>query len=337
MYRILLPFFLCGALVFAPLVASAITIDWVTVGDPGNAANPLDGDILTPGVQSFGAVDHSYMIGKYDVTWNQYVAFLNSNDPTGDNLLGLYFDGFSSVVYNGGINYDPNAINGAKYSAMDGRGNRPANAVDFYQAARFANWLNNNQAPGSTETGAYTLLGGSDNPTNGETFTRNADAKVFLPSEDEWYKAAFYNPVTKAYYLYPTSSNTVPTGSSPTATPNSANFYPNGPYALTDVGGYSGTTSPYGAFDMGGNVQQWNDTIINVNNVNRRGVRGASFINTFEFMRSSTRGAMYPYNNIYGFGFRMAAVVPEPSSGVMALIAIGMLWLVRGRIKKSGP
>ena len=332
MHRILLPFFLCGALVCSPLAATAITIDWVTVGDPGNAANPVDGDILTPGVQTFGAVDHSYLIGKYDVTWSQYVAFLNSNDPTGENLLGIYHKAFSDVIYDGGINFDPNASNGAKYSAMAGRGNRPANYVDFYQAARFANWLNNNQIPGSTETGAYTLLGNSDNPTNGETFTRNADAKVFLPSEDEWYKAAFYSPVTKTYYLYPTSSDTVPTGSAPTATPNSANFYPNGPYTLTDVGAYSGTTSPYGAFDMGGNVQQWNDTIINGN---RRGIRGASFINTFEFMRSSTRGNTYPYNNIYGFGFRVAAVVPEPSSGVMGAIAVGMLWLLRGRIKRS--
>ena len=82
---------------------------------------------------------------------------------------------------------------------------------------------------------------------------------MFLPSENEWYKAAYYDPRTTAqggplsdshYWLYPTSSSVAPTVTGPTATPNSANY--NGAVDnLTDVGAYSGTTSPYGAFDMG--------------------------------------------------------------------------------------
>jgi formylglycine-generating enzyme required for sulfatase activity len=335
MNRALLPFVFfctsCCALLCAPSSAWAITIDWVTVGGPPNAADTADGDIITPGVQNFGAVDYSYRLGKYDVTWSQYVAFLNSNDPTGANLLGLYDNVFSSVIYDGGILYDAGAKNGLKYSVIPGRDNRPANYVDFFQAVRFANWLNNNQVPGSTETGAYTLLGSTVIPSNGDTFTRNAGAMVFLPSEDEWYKAAYYNPATQTYYKYPTSSNAIPTGTAPTATPNSANFYPNGPYTLTDVGAYSGTTSPYGAFDMGGNVWQWNETSINDTH---RGLRGGSFINYQEYMLSSTRGHTFPYHNVDGFGFRVAAVVPEPSTGIMAAFAAGLLWLFRGQLRR---
>ena len=37
----------------------------------------------------------------------------------------------------------------------------PVNYVDFYDALRFANWMNNGQGNGDTETGAYTLLGGT--------------------------------------------------------------------------------------------------------------------------------------------------------------------------------
>ncbi len=94
---------------------------------------------------------------------------------------------------------------------ISGDGNHPVNYVTWYDAIRFANWLNNGQVPGSTETGAYTLLGGTPTPSNGNSITRNAGATVFLPSENEWYKAAYYNPATSSYFQYPTSSNTVPT------------------------------------------------------------------------------------------------------------------------------
>ena len=63
--------------------ARAVTIDWVQVGSPGNAADPIDGDPFTPGIQNFGAVSYAYSIDKYDVTNSQYAKFLNAKDPTG--------------------------------------------------------------------------------------------------------------------------------------------------------------------------------------------------------------------------------------------------------------
>jgi sulfatase modifying factor 1 len=72
------------------------------------------------------------------------------------------------------------------YSAIAGRADMPVDFVSSYEALRFASWLNNGQGGGDTETGAYTLLGGTATPSNGTTVTRNACATIALASEDEW-------------------------------------------------------------------------------------------------------------------------------------------------------
>src|SRR5688572_11998932 len=93
---------------------------------------------------------------------------------------------------------------------------------------RFVNWLNNGQGAADTESGAYTLLGGTDTPTNGSTVTRNASTAIALPSEDEWYKAAYYDPASESYFDYPMSSDATPACTASTAAPNAANCYAGG-------------------------------------------------------------------------------------------------------------
>jgi sulfatase modifying factor 1 len=178
--------------------------------------------------------------------------------------------------------------------------------------------------------GAYTLLhDGSPTPTptpsNGLSITRNAGATIFLPSENEWYKAAFNIPATNSYYPFPTSSNSTPTASNPTALPNHANFTPGGAGNLTDVGAYSGTTSPYGAFDMGGNAWQWNEAMLSGSN---RGLRGGAYYNLSFVLPSSFQLVSNPAEESSGFGFRVAET-PEPSTGVLAVIACGIMWWCR--------
>ena len=65
----------------------------------------------------------------------------------------------SDATY-GGINFTSwrGTRNGSKYSIISGLGNRPVNWVSWYDAIRFANWLNNGQGNGDTESGSYTLL-----------------------------------------------------------------------------------------------------------------------------------------------------------------------------------
>jgi MYXO-CTERM domain-containing protein len=326
MHRTFCSIILLGAtFLVAPLSASGVTIQWSPVGNAGNAADssPFTGH---------GAVGYSYNIGTYDVTNSQYVEFLNAKDSTGANPLGLYTsgpDGMSNGTY-GGINFSAGNASGNKYSVISGNGNHPVNNVTWYDTIRFANWLNNGQGNGDTETGAYTLLGGTPTPSNGDSITRNAGAAVFLPSEDEWYKAAYNIPATNSYYQYPTSSNTAPIGSSPTALPNHANFQPDGPDNLTDVGAYTDTTSPYGAFDMGGNVYQWNESFFGIS---LRGLRGGSFFAYLNNgLQSSNEGGDDPWRVATNVGFRVASTVPEPSS--LALAALGFIALAAWRLRR---
>jgi formylglycine-generating enzyme len=326
---------------FAADARAVVTIAWSRVGNPDNAADPT---IMNDGTSGYGSVGYSYRIATYDVTNSQYADFLNAKDPTGANILGLWNSNLADASF-GGISLNLGNLPGSRYTLISGAQNHPVNFVTWYDTIRFANWINNGQGNGDTESGAYTLLhDGSPTPTptpsNGLSITRNAGATVFLPSENEWYKAAFYDPRTTAqggppsdshYWLYPTSSNTVPTASGPTALPNHANFSPGGPGNLTDVGAYTGTTSPYGAFDMGGNVWQWNEASTSGS---FRGVRGSSYFGNLLGMQDLTRAlGGIPTVETSEFGFRVASTIPEPSTAVLAVIACGTLWWWRKRFK----
>ena len=155
--------------------------------------------------------------------------------------------------------------------------NRPITYVSWFDAARFANWMENGQGSGSTETGAYTLVGGQ---TSGTAPAKNPGAAFYIPTENEWYKAAYYSPVkggvgSPGYYAYATQSDSAPgniigsgtnqanyiTGAGFSVTQSggvNASRYPNQNY-LTDVGAFTGSESFYGTFDQSGNVFQWND------------------------------------------------------------------------------
>jgi len=292
--------------------ASAVSIDWTPVGNPLNL----------PDTTGFGSVAYAYQIGTYEVTNAQYTEFLNAKaaaDP-----LGLYNTNMGSGT--GGITRS--GVSGSfTYSAISGRSNMPVNFVSFYDALRFANWLNNGQGSGDTETGAYTLLGGTPTPTNGALVTRDPAATIALTSEDEWYKAAYYDAISTSYFDYPAGSNT-PTGCvAPTATANRANCQ--GVVGnLTIRGSYTGSASPYGTFDQGGNVAEWNEAMIGLN----RGVRGGSWFNGGSSLAATSRtsSGATTENNILGF---RVATIPEPGTGL--LLMVGLLGLARKRERRA--
>jgi formylglycine-generating enzyme required for sulfatase activity len=313
--------------------SALITIDTVPVDNAGNANDST----------GFGAVGYNYSIGTYEVTLNQYSAFLNAVGKT--DTYGLYNTSMGTDLNVRGISRS--GASGSYTYAVLGSGARPVTYVSWYDSARFVNWLHNGQptgaqGAGTTETGAYTLNGALSG-----VVTRNANATYSLPSEDEWYKAAYHQPVgqggdTDNYWLYPTANNAIPNSRNGNGSDaNSANFFRNdgiangfnGGYAvtdsttysasqnyLTDAGAFSLADGFYGTFDQGGNVWEWNDLVYG----SSRGLRGGAWGAYESDMRASYRLVYAPANEEAFVGFRVA-IVPEPS--VIGFMALGMAML----------
>jgi sulfatase modifying factor 1 len=321
-------------LLAAPALAAPITIDMVTVGNPGNANDT--------GGTGNGAVNYEYQIGKYDVTIGQYTAFLNAADPTGTNPNGIYNSSTETDLYIAGISYTSGASAGSKYSVIGPSGtaygqtgaNRPITYVSWFDAARFANWMTNGQGNGSTETGAYDLATAAP----GVAPAKTPGAAFYIPTNDEWYKAAYYSPTLNSgsggYYAYATQSDTIP-GNVVGSTANQANYYTGTGYSvtqsssddsnqnyLTDVGAFSGSGSFYGTFDQSGNVDQWND--LDGTPGSSRGLRGGSWDGGSGYLSSSDSISYTPSGEGPNVGFRLASpvVVPEPSTYAMALAGL---------------
>lgn len=328
-----------------PHAHSQVTIDWVTVGNPGNA-----NDTINTGTNpNYGAVNYEYRIGKYEVTIQQYTNFLNAaakSDPyfvyktgmgTNLNIAGIARSGTS-----GAYTYSVIGPSGTTPAGASSPGNRPIAFVTWFDAARFANWMQNGQGSGSTETGAYTLNGA----TSGTAPAKNPGAQFYIPTENEWYKAAYFSPVLNSgsggYYTYATQSNTAP-GNTIGGEANQANFYA-GKFAvtqspnidinqnyLTQVGAFTNAPSYYGTFDQSGNVFEWNDLTGAAGS--SRGRRGGSFASLDAAPLSSSGRVSGPPSPQSGIGFRLASPVPEPATcaSLIAGLAIGGVSMWRRR------
>jgi formylglycine-generating enzyme required for sulfatase activity len=300
----------------------------VPVGNPGNAADPAS---------RFGAVNYNYNIGEYEVTAGQYAAFLNSVAAT--DTYALYNADMSSTFWGPGIIQHGNSGT-YTYTVASGYFNRPVTAVTFWDACRFANWLANGQptgpqGAGTTETGTYSL-NGVLNPIG---ITRNTGATWAVASENEWYKAAYYDPNKNGsghagYWLYPTKSDATP-GNDPTdPNGNNANYFvSNGspypiqtPYFTTVVGQFLNSASAYGTFDQGGNALEWTEETY----VGYLDVRGGAFDYGYRDILSTSHDYTLANNETYNLGFRIVQV-PEPASLAIFGFCAALLMCRHGR------
>lgn len=303
--------------------ATAVTIATVPIGNPGNAADST----------GFGDVGYSFRMGRTEVTNSQYVEFLNAvamrdnyflydaRPASNNSQNGIVRTGLQgSYIYAVKAPAVGQGPGGSDYVYDD----KPVTYVSWTDAIRFANWLHNGQGAGDTESGAYTILGGAF-PANLSSITRNAGAKWFLPSQDEWYKSAFYDPRTGAYRAYATDSDVKPDNHLPfDDSGNSANFTAmigttgNVDLPFTDAGAYQLSPSPYGTFDQAGNVAEWNEA--GLGSAFSRPIRGGSALDSSPALEASWLTTSAPPNDFPWLGFRVAAV-PEPSTGALALVA----------------
>jgi len=163
------------------------------------------------------------------------------------------------------------------------------------------------------------LLGGTETPSNGSSVSRNASATIAVPDQDEWFKAAYYDSIGGVYYDYPTGTDVTTTCSSPTATPNRANCGDSAIRGVTDVGAYTGSASPYGTFDQGGNVREWNE---NTAFGGGRAVRGGGWTGLTTPLRASSVGSFLPTVERNDMGFRLVQLDADPGGGPMDIRSI---------------
>jgi hypothetical protein len=152
------------------------TIDFVNIGNAGNAADTT----------TYGAVPYEYRMGKYEISQNAITK------ATASGMTGV--------------------------TAGPWTGDQPAANITWYEAAAFVNWLNTSTG----KTAAYNLTFSNSSwsmalwsseqawTAGGTNLYRNKDTSYFLPSENEWYQAAYYNPAGSNYFLYPTASSSAP-------------------------------------------------------------------------------------------------------------------------------
>jgi formylglycine-generating enzyme len=321
------------------------SLELVTIGNVNNAAD----------LTGYGSVGYEYKIGKYEVTAGQYCEFLNAkaglDQAIHDGGLGLWPEGrWTQITIQPTGAQIVRTWNGSRwdFTVSADMANRPMCNVSYWNALRFTNWLHNGQGNGDTETGAYTI---PDRYTgdDGSTILRNTDAKWAVTSENEWYKAAYYDPNKPAtyygeellsgagYYRFPTMSDWTPDNGVAgnlivdgfIDTGNHANHGKDwgggipfdNPYR-TIVGEFENSASYFGTFDQAANVREWTESVINgTNRVMRGGSRPPSDQTT---MGSTARQYDSPAALDWGIGFRVVnleleTAVPEPGS----LFALG--------------
>ena len=347
-------------------VTAQVTFDWATVGNPGNAPDTLvmtkpNGSQPGDGTSGYGSVGYTYRISKTHVTNAQYVTFLNAVDLNGANSLlytanmtNLTIGGTPYPAYTGGIDRNLAAAEGSRYSVKTGQENYPIVHINWSRAARFVNWLANGQGAGGTESGVYDM-----SVFVGNSFAtpppRAANATMFLPSENEWYKAAYYDPTkggTGGYWQYGTRSDTSPASVAPPGSSNSANIgagttgASGGAYALTlaktgasfdkdtdyltNVGAYTTSTSSYGLFDLDGVVFNWTEASRENRTfagqmlpVYRGGMWQNNELNSGAAFRNTGNGAGVNSGQFQNWGFRVASLAPAPPSTITIDVASG--------------
>ena len=277
-------------------------IEFVPIGDAGNLPD------TTGDPNPAGAVAYEYRIGKYEIS-ESMIDHANALAAEAGDPLGI---------------------------THDGRGpNKPATRVSWFEAAQFVNWLNTSKGKTPAykfdDQGDFQLWEPTDDGYDPDNRFRNTEAQYFLPSADEWYKAAFYDPVGDQYFDFPNGSDTAPLPVASGTDANTAIYEQSGPADSILAGG----ASSFGTVAQAGNIWEWEETEVDLANddpLANRGFRGFAWFsvsNEPSGLSSSFRHDIQLSSASVGdLGFRVASIsIPEPATVWLAAVGCSALLL----------
>lgn len=304
--------------VLHPAVAqSDYGLDFVTIGAAGNRATRPDEVPYAPDL-SIGAVPYEYRITRTELTVQQYCEFVRAY---AQYYPDARYDSFFTGIWihanydseTGPVTFDYNPV----------VANFPT-TLTWRFAARYCNWLQNGKAlnQAAFESGAYDT----------STFTKNADgsindqpvhspgAKYWIPTENEWVKAAFYDPKKDGvggYWQYPNGTDTPLIPGPPGVGQTNAGTWAGDTSGWFPVGSYPDTKSPWGLLDVSGGVSEWNEDLAIDVRVTRGTYRLSQFPEWTDRIEQSSGSLVYidQWN-----GLRLASMVPSPSGVLIILL-----------------
>jgi sulfatase modifying factor 1 len=235
--RWILPLLVCAQVVSAQPASipdefgsgsNAFTIDFVVVGDVGNA----------PHSSGVGSVGYHYQIGKYEISENL--------------ITKAEAQGMASVPREFGF------------------GDQPID-ISWANAAKFVNFLNTSKG----YPAAYNVV-------EGQLPTRNPNAYYYIPSDNEWVKAAHYKGggTNAGYWRYATGSDTAPQPTNSSVLPNTAVYWGQFTQSWASTNAQAaGGLSPYGTMGQNGNFSEYTDTLFSIH---QQRTRGGAFWSTID-------------------------------------------------------
>jgi hypothetical protein len=302
--------------------------DWVTIGDPGNAAYQSP----SPGGSNDGrgSVEYVYRMSRTEVTSGQWMEFLNAVGAT--NGFGVpHSSGIvESVLKPGTFSLNP---------AIADAANVPVIGISWRAAAYYVNWLHNDKGsnPEDIRAGVYDVSTFGQNPdgTFTDQLTHDPDARFWIPTLDEWMKAAFYDPNRfgsgqRGWWNYCNSSDVAPIPGLPGVGETSRGLDdPNIDEWLIPLGSYPQTQSPWGLLDVSGGAAEWLEDFNPVHNPGPRDRLYSTSLSgpsgPFGFLSDRVNGfigSAHPTTTSAGTGLRIASVPAPPITFALMLGAI---------------
>lgn len=289
-------------------------IEFVTIGSPGNAADE------TLFSSNNGAVDYEYRIGKFEIS---------------EQMIDK-----------------ANALSDLRLTKANRGPNRPASDLSWFEAARFVNWLNTSSGfspaykfletevvigRGTVVTEYEFELWEPDDPGfDVSNQFRNSLANYVLPSRDEWYKAAYFNPDSEVYYNFATGSDMAPLAVASGTAPGTAVYKQFGVSAGPADIMLAGGPSPNGTIGQSGNVGELIESEfdgINDNSTFDREFRGGDWGTQSFALSSSGSGGGLGDISFSNAGIRVVGLrIPEPSSlAVLLMFSLSSVSVLRLR------